>query len=95
MKNEPLSAIVETEGVSLVVPGQGQDALAFNKSLTLSGIPPEAFGYRLGNRSALEWVIDPYQVKEDRRSGLRSDPKPGWRPGVPRPAGGPGGADQH
>jgi hypothetical protein len=23
-----------------------------------AGIPPEVFGYRLGNRSALEWVID-------------------------------------
>ncbi len=30
--------------------------------------------YRFGNRSALEWVIDQYQVKEDKRSGIRSDP---------------------
>jgi predicted helicase len=29
---------------------------------------------RLGNRSALEWVIDPFQVSEDKRSGIRSDP---------------------
>ena len=36
--------------------------LKVNPSLTLSGIPPEAFDYRLGNRSALEWVIDQYQV---------------------------------
>ena len=26
--------------------------------------------YRLGNRSALEWVIDQYQVSEDKRSGI-------------------------
>ena len=45
-----------------------------NKSLTLAGIPPEAFGYRLGNRSALEWVIDQYQVTEDKKSGIHSDP---------------------
>jgi len=32
------------------------------------------FEYRLGNRSALEWVIDQYQVTEDNRSGIRSDP---------------------
>jgi len=25
-------------------------------------------------RSALEWVIDQYRVKEDKRSGIRSDP---------------------
>ncbi len=42
--------------------------------LTRSGIPPETFSYRLGNRSALEWVIDQYQVSEDKRSGIRSDP---------------------
>ena len=38
-----------------------------NDSLTLAGIPPEVFDYRLGNRSALEWVIDQYQVSEDQR----------------------------
>jgi len=45
-----------------------------NASLTLAGIPPECFAYRLGNRSALEWVIDQYQVSEDKRSGIVSDP---------------------
>ncbi len=49
-------------------------ALAVNKSLTLEYIPPEAFAYRLGNRSALEWVIDQYQVYTDPRSGITSDP---------------------
>jgi predicted helicase len=28
----------------------------------------------LGNRSALEWVIDQYQVRSDKRSGIHSDP---------------------
>jgi predicted helicase len=42
--------------------------------LTLSGIPQDCFQYRLGNRSALEWVIDQYQVSEDKRSGIVSDP---------------------
>jgi predicted helicase len=49
-------------------------SLRVNDSLTLGGIPPEAFEYRLGNRSALEWVIDQYRVTEDERSGIRSDP---------------------
>lgn len=48
--------------------------LTVNPSLTLSGIPPEAFHYRLGNRSVLEWVIDQYQVSTDKRSGITSDP---------------------
>jgi predicted helicase len=49
-------------------------SLKVNDTLTLSGIPTETFEYRLGNRSALEWVIDQYQVTEDKRSGIRSDP---------------------
>ena len=48
--------------------------LTVNPSLTRAGIPPEAFEYRLGNRSALEWVIDQYQVSTDPRSGITSDP---------------------
>ena len=49
-------------------------SLKVNDSLALGGIPPETFEYRLGNRSALEWVIDQYQVTEDKHSGIRSDP---------------------
>jgi hypothetical protein len=49
-------------------------ALVYNDWLTLEGIPPAAFAYRLGNRSALEWVIDQYQVSTDQRSGITSDP---------------------
>src|SRR5438309_9388987 len=49
-------------------------AVVVHATLTLSGIPQECFQYRLGNRSALEWVIDQYQVSEDKRSGIVSDP---------------------
>jgi predicted helicase len=48
--------------------------LTVNPSLTLAGIPPAPFEYRLGNRSALEWVIDQYQVSTDKRSGIKADP---------------------
>jgi len=49
-------------------------AVVVNDSLTLAGIPPEAFRYRLGNRSALEWIIDQYRVTGDSGGGIRSDP---------------------
>ena len=49
-------------------------AVIVNESLTLAGIPQECFSYQLGNRSALEWVIDQYQVSVDKRSGIVSDP---------------------
>jgi predicted helicase len=48
--------------------------IVYNDFLTLSGIPPETFEYRLGNRSALDWVIDQYQVSTDKRSGITNDP---------------------
>jgi len=51
-----------------------KSALEVNEWLTLAGIPQESFQYRLGNRSALEWVIDQYQVSTDKRSGITSDP---------------------
>jgi predicted helicase len=51
-----------------------KSSLTYNDFLTLDGIPPETFEYRLGNRSALEWVIDQYQVSTDKRSGITNDP---------------------
>jgi len=51
-----------------------KSSLTYNDFLTLDGIPSETFEYRLGNRSALEWVIDQYQVSTDKRSGITNDP---------------------
>ncbi len=48
--------------------------LHYNDFLTIAGIPDEAFAYRLGTRSALEWVVDGYRVKVDKRSGIVNDP---------------------
>ena len=48
--------------------------ILYNDFLTLGGIPAAAFDYRLGNRSALEWVIDQYRVKTDKRSSIVNDP---------------------
>jgi predicted helicase len=56
---------IETEGVPLsycvgdkMRLSKDKTTLRVNASLTLAGIPPETFLYRLGNCSALEWVID-------------------------------------
>jgi predicted helicase len=48
--------------------------LIYNDFLTLAGIPKDVFKYRLGNRSALKWMIDQYRVKVDKRSGIINDP---------------------
>jgi predicted helicase len=54
--------------------GGDKSQLRYNEFLTLSGIPAEAYEYRLGNRSALEWVVDQYRVSTDARSGIVNDP---------------------
>ena len=51
-----------------------KSTLTYNEFLTLSDIPKETDDYRLGNRSALEWIIDQYQVSTDKRSGITNDP---------------------
>ena len=50
------------------------DTMRADDATTLSGIPKETYEYRLGNRSALEWVVDQYQVSTDKRSGITNDP---------------------
>lgn len=37
----------------------------------LSGIPPEVWDYRLGNRSGLEWILDQYKEKTPRDPTIR------------------------
>ena len=49
-------------------------SLIYNDFLTLSGIPPRVHDYRLGTRSALDWIVDQYRVKTDKRSGIVNDP---------------------
>ncbi|MCG7233568.1 DEAD/DEAH box helicase [Corynebacterium sp. ACRQM] len=48
--------------------------LIYNKQVTISGIPAEADQYMLGSRSALAWLIDRYQEKRDKASGITNDP---------------------
>ncbi|MEV5847982.1 type ISP restriction/modification enzyme [Streptomyces sp. NPDC051985] len=48
--------------------------IVYNGRLTLTNIPEEAYRYQLGARSAIEWIIDRYQVKPDKASGITNDP---------------------
>ena len=48
--------------------------LIYNKQVTITGIPAEADEYMLGSRSAIGWLIDRYQVKKDKASGIVNDP---------------------
>lgn len=48
--------------------------IIFNSDITISNIPEKAYEYVVNGRSAIEWIIDQYQVKTDRKSGITDDP---------------------
>ena len=58
--------------------GQGvkdrPSSILYNDYITLSGVPDEAWDYMLSGKAALYWIIDRYQVKRDKESGIVNDP---------------------
>ncbi len=49
---------------------QEKTAIIYN---TLPDFRPEVFEYRLGNLSALGWIIDRYRVRTNKLSGIVND----------------------
>ena len=45
--------------------------IVLDSETTLSGIPPQAWDYKLGNRSALEWILDQYKESKPRDPTIR------------------------
>lgn len=45
-----------------------------NERLELRGIPEKAHEYMLGSRSALDWILERYQIRTDKASGIVNDP---------------------
>ncbi len=72
--------MIETEGEELdwrvekMRYNKEKTQIRYNDFLTIAGIPSETHEYHLGNRSALDWIIDQYRVKSDKRSSIVSDP---------------------
>ena len=48
--------------------------IIYNPKVTIAGIPDTGEQYLLGSRSALAWLIERYQVKTDKASGIVNDP---------------------
>ncbi|MGW7263520.1 DEAD/DEAH box helicase [Streptomyces sp. NPDC054842] len=51
-----------------------RSTIVYNTRVKLTNIPEEAYRYQLGARSAIEWIIDRYQVKVDKASEIINDP---------------------
>ena len=48
--------------------------IIYNAFITLRDIPLTAYDYVVNGKSALEWVMERYQVKTDKDSGILNDP---------------------
>lgn len=60
-QNMPLDLCVEKMKLS-----RDKTRIEYNDFLTIEDIPVEAHDYRLGTRSALEWIVDQYKLKVDK-----------------------------
>lgn len=49
-------------------------AIRFNSDITIENIPSRAYDYIVNGRSAIEWIMDQYQVKIDKASQITDDP---------------------
>ena len=54
--------------------GQDMTVLHVAERMTLRGIPERAYEYVVNGRSAIGWLIDRYQVRKDKASGIVNDP---------------------
>ncbi|SCC06414.1 DEAD/DEAH box helicase [Weissella bombi] len=50
------------------------DTIIYNESIIIKNIPDRAYKYMVNGKSAIEWIIDQYQVKIDTQSGVMDDP---------------------
>ena len=51
-----------------------KSTIVFNQNITLSEIPEEAYEYEVNGRSAIEWIMESYQVKTHKASQITNDP---------------------
>lgn len=69
----------------MAFPGKDKTKVRINDTLTLEGIPRDAHDYVVNGRSPIEWVLDRYQMKTDKASGIVNDPNtadPDLLPGI-------------
>lgn len=56
-------------------PKRGQlDTIIFNEDIVITDVPERAYEYVVNGKPAIEWIIDQYQVKKDKKSGIVDDP---------------------
>jgi predicted helicase len=48
--------------------------IIYNSKIKLENIPAKAYEYVVNGKSAIEWIMERYQVKTNKKSGIENDP---------------------
>lgn len=77
--NVPPNKDVTVKGIFTVekmrFPKKGQkDTIIFNNHITIENIPEKAYEYVVNGKSAIEWIMERYQVTVHKDSGIKNDP---------------------
>jgi predicted helicase len=51
-----------------------KDKIIYNNSITVSNIPEKAYQYVVNGKSAIEWIMERYQVTVHKASQIKNDP---------------------
>jgi predicted helicase len=61
-----------------------KDTILFNSKVTIENVPSEAYEYVVNGKSAIEWIMERYQVTTHKESGIKNDPND-WAEEVSNP----------
>ena len=53
---------------------EDKSIINYNAKITISNIPLEAYQYTVNGKSAIEWIMERYQVTTHKDSGIKNDP---------------------
>ncbi len=51
-----------------------KDTIIYNSRITISNIPAKAYQYVVNGKSAIEWIMERYQITTHKESGIKNDP---------------------
>ena len=66
--------VEKMEFLSLGGREKDRSTIVYNSRIRLKGIPLAAYDYVVNGKSAIEWIMERYQVTTDTESGIRNDP---------------------
>ena len=66
---------VNYEVVKMRFPKKGEkDSIIYNNQITITNIPEKAYDYIVNGKSAIEWIMERYQITTHKDSGITNNP---------------------